>query len=320
MKNSKAKIKTITIIVLIGIIISLIFVILNMNNKNIIAQEMNKEQLGELNNSNTYVDMSTHLSEVNSKQQELDNLQNTVGQATATADKILKDYTAYKDGQLITGTMANNGAVLANLNAGASYMIPAGYHNGSGKVTANSLASQTSANATATQILSGQTAWVNGSKVTGTMVNNGAITKTLNAGASYTIPAGYHNGTGKITAISTVNYDNLIGHFTTTSASKKYGVANGSASATVTSSTNIDYSLYNFIEINYTAIRANRGSATIALGSKRVSVWNTGTNIIAIPVYDLNEKGIFQIYVEDEGGGTATSGVGITINSIKGYK
>lgn len=35
---------------------------------------------------------------------------------------------------------------------------------------------------------------------TGTMVNNGAVSKTLNAGESYTIAAGYHNGSGKITA------------------------------------------------------------------------------------------------------------------------
>ena len=68
-----------------------------------------------------------------------------------------------------TGTMTNRGAVTSSLNAGGSYTIPAGYHNGSGKVTANSLSSQTSATAAAADIVSGKTAWVNGSKVTGTM-------------------------------------------------------------------------------------------------------------------------------------------------------
>ena len=34
------------------------------------------------------------------------------------------------------------------------------------------------------------------------MANNGAVSKTLNAGQSYTIPAGYHNGSGKVTANS----------------------------------------------------------------------------------------------------------------------
>lgn len=68
-----------------------------------------------------------------------------------------------------TGSMANQGAKTASLNCGGSYTIPAGYHNGSGKVTANSLASQTDANAAAGDILSGKTAWVKGSKVTGSM-------------------------------------------------------------------------------------------------------------------------------------------------------
>lgn len=58
----------------------------------------------------------------------------------------------------------------------------------------------TTATATKEQILSGQTAWVNGEKITGTMLNQGAKTATINPGGSYTIPAGYHNGSGKITA------------------------------------------------------------------------------------------------------------------------
>lgn len=72
-----------------------------------------------------------------------------------------------------TGTMANQGAKTAALNCGGSYTIPAGYHNGAGKVTANSLASQTSGTAVAGNILSGRTAWVNGTKITGTMPNRG---------------------------------------------------------------------------------------------------------------------------------------------------
>ena len=65
----------------------------------------------------------------------------------------------------------DNGAVSAALNCGKSYTIPKGYHNGTGKVTANSLASQTAATATAAQILNGKTAYVSGKKVTGNMAN-----------------------------------------------------------------------------------------------------------------------------------------------------
>ena len=120
--------------------------------------------------------------------------------ADAVAANILTGKTAWVSGVKITGTMTNNGAVTSTINAGGTYTIPAGYHSGTGKVTGATLASQTSATATAAQILKSQTAWVNGTKITGTMTNNGAVTATISAGGSYTIPAGYHSGTGKVTA------------------------------------------------------------------------------------------------------------------------
>lgn len=100
-----------------------------------------------------------------------------------------------------TGTMSNRGNVSQSLNAGGSYTIPKGYHNGSGKVTANSLASQTGGATTNDgDVLTGKTYWKDGTKRTGTMANRGAISQALNAGSSYTVPAGYHNGSGKVTA------------------------------------------------------------------------------------------------------------------------
>lgn len=52
------------------------------------------------------------------------------------------------------------------------------------------------ATATASDILSGETAYARGLKVTGTMPDNGSVSQTLLAGQSYTIPEGYHNGSG----------------------------------------------------------------------------------------------------------------------------
>ena len=124
---------------------------------------------------------------------------------TASRSNILQGKTTVtsdSDDEIVEGTMPNCGAKTAELACGESYPIPEGYHDGKGKVTAKSLASQTSANAGAGDILSGKTVYVNGSKVIGTMANQGAKTASLNCGGSYTIPAGYHNGSGKVTANS----------------------------------------------------------------------------------------------------------------------
>ena len=99
--------------------------------------------------------------------------------ATASAGEILAGETAYVNGSKVTGTMTNRGAVSQTINAGDSYTIPAGYHNGSGKVTGNSLASQTSATAASGDIASGKTAYVNGVKVTGTAVLGGDYIGTV---------------------------------------------------------------------------------------------------------------------------------------------
>lgn len=99
----------------------------------------------------------------------------TAGKPDVLAGKVIVD----KDGEPLTGTMPNNGAVSQALNAGGSYTVPAGYHNGSGKVTANSLASQTSATAIPAQVLIGQTAWVNGSKITGTMPDKTQVDSSI---------------------------------------------------------------------------------------------------------------------------------------------
>ena len=94
-------------------------------------------------------------------------------ECTAAKAQVLAGYTAVtKDSgdEPAAGTMADRGAVSQALNCGGSYTIPAGYHNGSGKVTANSLASQTGgATAEDKYVLNGKTYWKDGVKRTGGM-------------------------------------------------------------------------------------------------------------------------------------------------------
>lgn len=60
------------------------------------------------------------------------------------------------------------------------------------------------ATAVAAEILSGKTAYKNGSALTGTMPNRGSVTGTISAiDGEYTIQQGYHDGSGKVSIDST---------------------------------------------------------------------------------------------------------------------
>lgn len=58
--------------------------------------------------------------------------------------------------------------------------------------------------ATAAEILATKTAHARGTALTGTMVNNGSVSGTISTKAQeYTIPIGYHDGSGKVSISST---------------------------------------------------------------------------------------------------------------------
>lgn len=60
------------------------------------------------------------------------------------------------------------------------------------------------ATAVAAEILSGKTAYKNGSALTGTMPNRGSVTGTISAlDGEYTIQQGYHDGSGKVSIDAT---------------------------------------------------------------------------------------------------------------------
>lgn len=69
----------------------------------------------------------------------------------------------------------------------------------------------TDANAVASEILSGRTAYVNKNKITGEMPNNGAVAGVISTKAqTYTVPAGYHSGLGGV-SISSTEQSKIIG-------------------------------------------------------------------------------------------------------------
>lgn len=68
----------------------------------------------------------------------------------------------------------------------------------------------TDATATVGEILSGSTAYARGSKLTGTMPNNGAVSGVITTKAQeYSVPQGYHDGSGKV-KIDTTEQSKII--------------------------------------------------------------------------------------------------------------
>ena len=66
------------------------------------------------------------------------------------------------------------------------------------------------ATAAAAEILDGKTAYIAGNKITGTMPNKGAVTGEIsNKDTDFTIPAGFHDGSGKV-GISSTEKQKLI--------------------------------------------------------------------------------------------------------------
>lgn len=66
-------------------------------------------------------------------------------------------------------------------------------------------------NAVAAEILATKTAHARGTQLTGTMPNNGAVAGTISTvSGEYTVPIGYHDGSGKV-AIASAEQSKIVG-------------------------------------------------------------------------------------------------------------
>lgn len=92
-------------------------------------------------------------------------------------------------------------AVAADVQSGKYFHLATGQRvQGSCTYDSNT----TDANAAASEILSGKTAYVNKNKITGEMTNNGAVSGVIyTKTGTYTVPSGFHNGLGSVAIDST---------------------------------------------------------------------------------------------------------------------
>lgn len=110
------------------------------------------------------------------------------------ADNLYINKVVYGGNTLIdlTGDDVTAGDVLS----GKKFHLPSGAQ-GTGSCTYD--ADTSDATAVAAEILSGKTAYKNGSALVGTMPNNGAVAGSITTKAEeYTVPQGYHDGSGKV--------------------------------------------------------------------------------------------------------------------------
>ena len=138
-----------------------------------------------------------------------DAYQKVTGVTATAADVLMGKVIVDAEGNALTGTIPIWNDIDTDgleLNAGQGFTFDAGYHRNDITIYAKDLASQTAGTAAAAEILSGETAWVGGSKITGSMANNGAKTLTIDGltTTSVAIPAGYHNGSGKVSLTSDI--------------------------------------------------------------------------------------------------------------------
>ena len=269
--------------------------------------------------------------------------------ATASKESILSGDTAYVNGSLITGTMANNNAIDATLTSqGESYTVPAGYHNGKGTVKVNiPSAGVTASSPTITPTMSGPTLNDDGTKysvtayakantpvatVTAGYINAQSIVEyiTVTGSLSLDVSSIDRDATAPSGIVpSTLTYDSTIKiskgyysddrYFSVPKDNYSTGYSDGVVATKVGTATAASVlSPFTFTSSSGVGIKGTMANnATWDNTAKSLTVDNTS---ITVPQGYHNGKGTVSINVQSKSATTPEPGVGIqTITPDTGY-
>lgn len=186
---------------------------------------------------------------------------------------VLADGTTLID---LTGDDVTRASVLAGMK----------FHLPSGEGTTGTCpfdADTSDADAVAAEILYGKTAYKNGSKLTGTMPNNGGVTGSVSTVAGqYSVPAGYHDGSGKVGIASAEQAKIIAGNIkagieilgvTGTYSGESVSVRSASATPKFTAQTILPGTGYDYLsQVDVAAIAVveadnSAGGKTVTIGS-----------------------------------------------------
>lgn len=144
----------------------------------------------------------------------------------ATSGSIAGGYSAWVNGVKVDGSMTSISPTTVTLQPGTQFVIPEGYHGGTGIVKSADLTESTQGTALPSDIIAGKVAYVNGRMITGTAVKHPALNVELKNSDTYNMIEGFYPaGQIKVKSLQSVTESNATSDDL---LEGKYAVMNGS--------------------------------------------------------------------------------------------